>query len=71
MEIDLERRRISLSMKAAAETLGIEVEVKPLEGEAAPAEDASAEEAPAEAEEAPVEEVAAEEAPAEAEADAE
>ena len=71
MEIDLERRRISLSMKAAAETLGIEVEVKPLEGEAAPAEDASAEETPAEAEEAPVEEVAAEEAPAEAEADAE
>lgn len=35
MEIDLERRRISLSMKAAAETLGIDIEVKPLEdGEA-------------------------------------
>ena len=31
MEIDLDRRRISLSMKAAAETLGTEVEVKPLE----------------------------------------
>jgi small subunit ribosomal protein S1 len=31
MEIDLDRRRVSLSMKAAAETLGIEVEVKPLE----------------------------------------
>ena len=30
MEIDLDRRRISLSMKAAAETLGTEVEVKPL-----------------------------------------
>ncbi len=30
MEIDIERRRISLSMKAAAEILGIEVEVKPL-----------------------------------------
>ena len=28
MEIDLDRRRISLSMKAAAETLGTEVEVK-------------------------------------------
>ena len=33
MEIDLDRRRISLSMKAAAETLGVEVPVKPLEGE--------------------------------------
>ena len=31
MEIDLDRRRVSLSMKAAAETLGFEVEVKPLE----------------------------------------
>ena len=41
MEIDLDRRRISLSMKSAAETLGYEVEVKPLEGETA------AEEAPA------------------------
>ncbi len=30
MEVDLDRRRISLSMKAAAETLGTEVEVKPL-----------------------------------------
>ena len=30
MEIDLNRRRISLSMKSAAETLGIEVEVRPL-----------------------------------------
>ncbi|MBQ3282433.1 MAG: 30S ribosomal protein S1 [Atopobiaceae bacterium] len=48
MEIDLDRRRISLSMKAAAETLGTEVEVKPLDK---PEE----EEAPA-AEEAPVEE---------------
>ena len=27
MEVDLDRRRISLSMKAAAETLGYEVEV--------------------------------------------
>ena len=33
MEIDLDRRRISLSMKSAAETLGIEIEVAPLEGE--------------------------------------
>lgn len=31
MEIDLDRRRISLSMKEAAETLGVEVEVEPLE----------------------------------------
>ncbi|MGN0287839.1 MAG: 30S ribosomal protein S1 [Atopobiaceae bacterium] len=31
MEIDLDRRRISLSMKAAAETLGVDVVVKPLE----------------------------------------
>ena len=31
MEIDLDRRRISLSMKAAAETLGVEVEVKPMD----------------------------------------
>ena len=31
MEIDLDRRRISLSMKAAAETLGIDVPVKPAE----------------------------------------
>ena len=38
-EIDLDRRRISLSMKAAAETLGTEVEVKPLpESEQAEAE---------------------------------
>lgn len=40
MEIDLDRRRISLSMKAAAETLGVEVEVKPMdepEGETAEA----------------------------------
>jgi small subunit ribosomal protein S1 len=39
MEIDLDRRRISLSMKAAAETLGFEVEVEPMEkpeGEDAP-----------------------------------
>ena len=49
MEIDLDRRRISLSMKAAAETLGTEVEVKPLDK---PEED----EAEAPAEEAPVEE---------------
>ncbi|MBO7675620.1 MAG: 30S ribosomal protein S1, partial [Atopobiaceae bacterium] len=37
MEIDLDRRRISLSMKAAADTLGIDVVVKPLEGEEAAA----------------------------------
>lgn len=49
MEIDLDRRRISLSMKAAAETLGVEVEVKPLEkpegAEEAPAEAPAAEDA--------------------------
>ena len=33
MEVDLDRRRISLSMKAAAETLGYEVEVRPMEAE--------------------------------------
>ncbi len=44
MEIDLDRRRISLSMKAAAETLGVEVEVKPMDKP----EDEAAEEAPAE-----------------------
>ena len=45
MEIDLDRRRISLSMKAAAETLGVEVEVKPLDK---PEEDEESEEAPVE-----------------------
>ncbi len=58
MEIDLDRRRISLSMKSAAETLGYDVEVKPLEGEAA---EEAAEEAPAEeAAEAPATEETAE-----------
>ena len=33
MEIDLDRRRISLSMKSAAETLGVEIEVTPLPSE--------------------------------------
>ena len=45
MEIDLDRRRISLSMKAAAETLGTEVVVKPLEGEEAGEEQAEKTEA--------------------------
>ncbi len=74
MDIDLDRRRISLSMKSAAETLGIEVDVTPLES---PAEDEDAEvaeavdadvvteeaavEAEAASEEAPEEEAAAEE----------
>ena len=49
MEIDLDRRRISLSMKAAAETLGTEVEVKPLPESEKPAE--AAEETVEEAEE--------------------
>jgi small subunit ribosomal protein S1 len=53
MEIDLDRRRISLSMKAAAETLGYDVEVEPLEGETVevvetPVEDVVVEEAPVE-----------------------
>ena len=48
MEIDLDRRRISLSMKAAAETLGTEVEVKPLPEEEKAEEAAPAEEAPEE-----------------------
>ena len=43
MEIDLDRRRISLSMKAAAETLGTEVEVKPLPEGEKPAEEPEAE----------------------------
>jgi len=62
MEIDLDRRRISLSMKSAAETLGVDVEVKPLDEEVSD-EDAPVEEAPAE--DAPVEETPAEEAPVE------
>lgn len=52
MEIDLDRRRISLSMKAAAETLGIDVDVKPLESPEEPAaEEPKAEEATAAVEE--------------------
>ena len=50
MEIDLDRRRISLSMKAAAETLGIDVPVTPLEPKAEKAEEAAAEEPAAEVE---------------------
>ena len=71
MDVDLERRRISLSMKAAAETLGVEIEVAEIEkpeGEEAAAEEAPAEEAAVEetvAEEAAADEAAAEEAPAE------
>ena len=41
MEIDLDRRRISLSMKAAAEANGVEVYVRPAEGEEAAAEESS------------------------------
>ena len=48
MEIDLDRRRISLSMKAAAETLGTEVEVKLLPESDKPAEKDEAAEAEAE-----------------------
>ncbi len=67
MEIDLDRRRISLSMKSAAETLGVDVEVKPLAEDAsvegAPEADASAEDAPAE--DAPTEDAPVEDAPVE------
>ncbi|MBR3226039.1 MAG: 30S ribosomal protein S1 [Atopobiaceae bacterium] len=44
MEIDLDRRRISLSMKAAAEATGNEVVVKPLDGGEAEQEEPAAEE---------------------------
>ncbi len=64
MEIDMERRRISLSMKAAAEQLGVEIDVAELEKPAgkADAKEEKAEEAPAEE---AVEAEAAEEASAE------
>jgi len=72
MEIDLDRRRISLSMKSAAETLGVDVEVKPLDEDAPVDEDAadgmSAEDAPVEEtpdEGAPAEEASAQDAPVE------
>ena len=76
ISLDVNRRRISLSMKAAAETLGITIEVAEMEGskteEPAPAEAAEAEvveaveaEVAEVAEEAPAEEAPAEEAPAE------
>jgi small subunit ribosomal protein S1 len=65
MEIDMERRRISLSMKAAAEQLGVEIDVAELEKPAgkADAKEEKAEEA--EVEEAPAEEAVEAEAPAE------
>lgn len=77
MEVEADRRRISLSMRAAAEELGYEIEIRGKAVEETPAEEEApveeapvADEAPA-VEEAPVaeevvaEEVAAEEAPAE------
>ena len=78
MEIDMERRRISLSMKAAAEQLGVEIDVAELDKPGAkdeedPAEeDAAANEAKADksVEETPAEAApAAEEAPEETSAD--
>ena len=48
MEIDLDRRRISLSMKEAAETLGLDVEVTPLENPVEVVETETVEEVPAE-----------------------
>lgn len=53
MEIDLDRRRISLSMKSAAETLGFEVEVRPLDN--AEASETKAEDVEAETSEVPAE----------------
>ncbi len=61
MSVDLDRRRISLSMKAAAEQLGITVEVRDMPEEGGKK---AAQEAP-KAEEAAAEDAAAEEAPAE------
>ena len=71
MEIDIERRRISLSMKAAAEQLGVEIDVAELDKpgakdkEAPAEEDAAADETKADKS---VEETSAETAPAAEEA---
>ncbi len=71
MDVDLERRRISLSMKAAAETLGVEIEVADYEGGEKSDKGAKAEKAEekAEAEEAetPAEDAEAAEAEEQAE----
>ena len=72
MDVDLERRRISLSMKAAAETLGVEIEVADYESGEKPekgGKGAKAEKKAAEKDAEPEAEKAAEE-PAEAEGDA-
>ena len=61
MEINPERRRISLSMKAAAEELGFEIEVD----ESIQVEEKPAKKKAEKKEEAPAAEAAAEEAPAE------
>jgi len=51
MEINPDRRRISLSMKAAAEELGFEIDVdESVQAEEKPARRKKADEAPAEAE---------------------
>jgi small subunit ribosomal protein S1 len=82
MDVDLERRRISLSMRAAAETLGITIEIvggtESEEDAATEAAESAADEAVAEADvaeeavlEAQAEEAVAEEAAEEAEAIAE
>ncbi len=47
MDVDMDRRRISLSMKQAADTLGIQVNVEPIEKPAEEEAAAPAEEAPA------------------------
>lgn len=64
MAIDLDRRRISLSMKAAAEQLGTEIYVAPLEDEAGEGADTEAPKKKAEEDaQAPAEHAAADEAP--------
>ncbi len=67
MDVNTERRRISLSMKAAAEELGFEIEVdetiKPEEGTAKKAEKAPAEKADEKADEAPAAHQASDEKP--------
>lgn len=67
MDVNTERRRISLSMKAAAEELGFEIEVdetiKPEEGTAKKAEKAPAEKADEKADEAPAAQQASDEKP--------
>jgi len=81
MEIDEQRRRISLSMRAAADELGYDIEIRPKQGgdeapseatsdEETPAAEASAAEAPAEESDTTVEGDAPSESPVEPEQEA-